>query len=350
MKLFILHSRLSGYMATCWRELVQSHNVEIMACIWPNQADAPFDAAAFSGIGTLHDRRKETADSLLQKIEAFKPDAILTSGWMDKEYVNVCRSIKGTGIPIIAGCDTQWKGSLRQHVASLIAPYHTQKLFDVMWVSGERQRQFAQHLGFTGHTCWDGYYACDYDSFFDAGNKIEPDERSGFLTVGRLVPAKGLDTLASAYAKYKKLVKDPWPLNVAGGGSESEALGSSGANMMGFVQPTELPEMMAKSKCFILPSRFEPWGVVAQEAAASGLPLIISDACGASVHLLRDRWNGRRFSSGNVEELVETMLWMHHQTEIDYAQMGEHSRYLSSQYTPQRWASIIMTGLDLHNR
>jgi glycosyltransferase involved in cell wall biosynthesis len=347
MKLFILHSRLSGYMATCWRELVQSHNAEIMACIWPNQVDAPFDADAFSGIGTLHDRRQETAESLLQKIEAFKPDAILTSGWMDKEYVNVCRSIKGGGIPIIAGCDTQWKGSLRQHVASFIAPYHTQKLFDVMWVSGERQRQLAQKLGFVGHTCWDGYYACDYGSFFDAGNKVEANERSGFLTVGRLVPAKGLDTLAGAYAKYKTLVKDPWSLNVAGGGSESEALESAGATMMGFVQPVELPKMMAKSKCFILPSRFEPWGVVAQEAAASGLPLILSDACGASVHLLRDRWNGRSFDSGNVDELVAAMIWMHRQAVNDYAQMSERSKHLSSQYTPRRWANTLVGGLDI---
>ncbi|MEZ9872028.1 glycosyltransferase family 4 protein [Vibrio sp. 10N.261.51.C6] len=345
MKIFILHSRLSGYMAACWRELAQAHNVDIVACIWPNQHDAPFDESGFTGIGQLLDRREETSETLLAKINEFKPDAILTSGWIDKDYVKVCKAIKGTGIPIIAGSDTQWKGSLRQKIASFISPLHVQQIFDAIWVSGERQRQFAKNLGFEGHKCWDGYYACDYNNFVTAGNAVNFEERSGFITVGRLVPVKGLDTLAKAYSIYRERVSEPWGLNVIGAGPESAPLEAAGANMVGFIQPSELPAMMAKSKCFILPSRFEPWGVVVQEAACTGLPLIISDKCGASVHLLRDRWNGRSFHSESVDELVESMIWIHEQTEERHKELGANSKKLGEQYTPSRWSQSLIEGI-----
>jgi len=40
----------------------------------------------------------------------------------------------------------------------------------------------------------------------------------------------------------------------------------------GFVQPSDLPNIFAQAGVFILPSRYEPWGVVIGEALASGLP------------------------------------------------------------------------------
>ncbi|MDB4432930.1 glycosyltransferase, partial [Akkermansiaceae bacterium] len=104
---------------------------------------------------------------------------------------------------------------------------------------------------------------------------------------------------------------------------------------------------MRAASAFVLPSRFEPWGVVVQEAAASGLPLICSDACGAGVHLLRDRWNGRSFAAGDSDHLVECLLWMHQQSDQQLHELGRHSFELSRQYTPARWVEILLEGIKL---
>lgn len=354
MNLLVLHRRLSGYFIACLKALARSPDHNIITVAWPDQKDAPFDPSVFYGIGTVKSRGDYTAEELHQLAEDFRPDCVLVSGWSDKGYLKVCRALKAGGVMIISGCDTQWKGSLRQQVACAVAPWHVQKFIDVFWVTGERQRQFAAKLGYPADRCWDGYYACDWDLFSAVAEKRSQEtkaenlnEKNGrsFCYVGRYVPVKGLDTLAEAYRLYSENVESPWKLICAGKGECREDLIAAGAEDRGFIQPEALPTFFAEASAFILPSRFEPWGVVVQEAAATGLPVIVSDACGAGVHLLRDRWNGRSFAGGDAAHLADCMLWMHQQTEGELAALGRNSFELSKQYTPERWAETLATGV-----
>lgn len=358
MKILVLHSRLSGYYTACLTHLrVASSQMKVVAR--SNQKDAPFDATLLATLGEVVERESLSDSDLLQLGNEFNPDAVLVAGWADAGYVKLCRKLKAKGALIISGCDTQWKGSLRQHVASAIAPWHVQKFIDVLWVSGERQRQLAARLGYTGVNCWDGYYACDWPLFAAKaairGQKFEalrpqvsalssPPARA-FCFVGRYAPVKGLDTLAKAYQMYASQVEQPWRLICAGSGVCREVLLAAGAEDRGFIQPQDLPDFFLGADCFILPSRYEPWGVVVQEAAATGLPLIVSEACGAGVHLLRDRWNGRSFAVGEAAQLAETMLWMHQQSDAQLYAMGRNSLELSKQYTPERWVQSFVDGL-----
>jgi glycosyltransferase involved in cell wall biosynthesis len=347
----------------------------------PNQKDAPFGGGLLASLGEVVDRESLSDSDLLQLANEFNPDAVLVAGWMDPGYVKLCRKLKAKGTLIISGCDTQWKGSLRQYLASAIAPWHVQRFIDVFWVSGERQRQLVAKLGYTGDRCWDGLYACDWDLFsakanerFQGvgrgnamnGNAGETELRSNntqpsalspqvstlssqpsrsFCFVGRYAPAKGLDTLAEAYKIYSSQVEQPWRLICAGKGVCRDVLLAAGAEDRGFVQPQDLPDFFLQADCFILASRYEPWGVVVQEAAATGLPLIVSEACGAGVHLLRDRWNGRSFAAGEAAQLAETMLWMHQQSNAQLHTMGHNSLELSKQYTPERWVQTFVNGV-----
>src|SRR5699024_540616 len=105
----------------------------------------------------------------------------------------VARHFKKQGVPVVAGCDTQWRGTWRQEVARRMARWYLHPSIDVLWVSGERQRQFANRLGFTGPRCWSGYYTCDWTRF--AGTKSPAERQQQFLYTGRYVEAKGLDVL-----------------------------------------------------------------------------------------------------------------------------------------------------------
>tara|TARA_B110000879_G_scaffold212471_1_gene308866 strand:+ start:1269 stop:2327 length:1059 start_codon:yes stop_codon:yes gene_type:complete len=344
MKIVILHTRLAPYYVACLRELAaQGHALLVFAR--PQDPNAPFDRSQFEGIGEVRDRNGLSESEIQSAVEAFSPDAVVVAGWSDKGYMRVCRQLKKSAIPVIAGCDTQWKGNLRQYIASWTARWHIHRSIDVLWVAGERQRLFAKELGYTGKRCWDGVYACDWQRFADAEGDNRRSEDPAFLFVGRYVDVKGIDTLAQAYQQYCGLVEQPWRLICAGAGPLRDTLLEVGADDRGFVQPADLPALMAEASAFVLPSRFEPWGVVVQEAAASALPLICSDACGATVHLLREHYNGYSFTQADVEALTERMVHMTQLSQKNYQLFSERSAELSQQYTPIRWAQTLALGV-----
>ena len=123
------------------------------------------------------------------------------------------------------------------------------------------------------------------------------------LSVARLAPEKGLDTLVRAAAA----TADPrLVVMIAGSGQEQlrlqELARSLGVRLLLLGQrPWErMAEVYAAADVFCLLSAREPWGVVVNEAAASGLPLVLSDRVGAAADLLRDGENGTLVPSGDV--------------------------------------------------
>ena len=115
------------------------------------------------------------------------------------------------------------------------------------------------------------------------------------LSVARLAPEKGLDTLvrAAAEAADPRLV-----VALAGSGRERDRLSSlaAGTGVRLLLLP-EIPwerivERYVAADVFALLSRHEPWGVVVNEAASCGLPLVLSDRVGAAFDLLEDGKNG----------------------------------------------------------
>lgn len=345
MKLALLHTRLSGYLAACLRKFKQQTDAELLIYAWPNQPDAPFDNLALDDLGKVYNRYDFSDRSILSSVQDFYPTAVMISGWKDKGYVSICRQLKTQGHKIIAGCDTQWRGSFRQQLAALTAPMYIQKFIDVLWVTGERQRYLAQALGYLGDRCWDGYYACDWSSFTNPPTTQPPPSPPYFLYVGRYATEKGLDVLAAAYKSYATQVQNPWRLVCAGSGPLRNTLIASGAEDRGFVQPQDLPALMQNASAFVLPSRFEPWGVVVQEAAASSLPLILSDACGSAAHLLRPYLNGFIFPAGSTSDLANALQELHHLEPERRLAYGRASYDLSKQYTPERWAETLHKGI-----
>ena len=345
MRVAVLFSRLSGYMATCLRTLRDTYDVELLVVRIPPVDEAPFDSRHFDWIDRLYDRDVLDRPEMDRVLCEFSPDAVLMSGWFDKDYLKVARSMRRRGVLVVAGSDAQWMGTWRQHGARLIAPWYLHSAIDVLWVAGERQRQFANRLGYRGQQCWSGVYACDWERFAEAYEERSSWPRT-FLFVGRYVKVKGIDVLLNAYKQYRRQTDDPWPLVCAGSGKlESSLEEQEGVKSVGFIQPDELPNLMLEAGTLVLPSRHEPWGVVVQEAAATGLPLICSDACGAAVHLLQDSYNGYLVQSKSVDHLARRMYTMSTVSDGDRERMGNRSHELSKQYTPAQWAETLIDGI-----
>ena len=88
------------------------------------------------------------------------------------------------------------------------------------------------------------------------------------------------------------------------------------ARFGGFARQSELPGHYARSRVLLFPSAGEPWGVVANEACAAGVPVIVSPHAGAANDLVRDGDNGRvlpldaaRWSDAVLALLVDDVEW-----------------------------------------
>ncbi len=342
-KIAILYSNLSGYSAACQRALKKYYQVELLVMYWPVASEAPFSDEIFGHIDHPYDRSKLSTPEIIKTLKDFAPQALLISGWMDKGYLKAAKAMKEEGVPVVAGSDTQWTGSFRQQVAVRISQWYLHPSIDILWATGERQRQFANKLGYPTKNCWSGFYSCDWEKFAYA--KAEKRQKA-FLYVGRYLERKGLDTLIEAYKAYRKTVQSPWELWLIGKGPLAERIkGEEGIKDIGFVQPHLVPQYYKKVACFIFPSVYEPWGVALHEAAAAGLPLIASDAVGAAVHLLREGHNGYLFQAKDTNELKKKLVKVANATPEEWQEMSQASFELSKQYTPKHWARIFMEGI-----
>lgn len=345
LKLLLLYSRLSGYLLSCLRELKDSGDIEIAAITYRGSSNAPFEFEAqetpFSW--EKHSDELEYAE-ILEISREFNPEVVIMSGWMNRKYLRTARELRRTGTLTVAGCDTQWAGGAKQICRSLLGRLFLHQAIDVLWVTGERQRQLAQKLGYQGANCWEGFYSCDWRSFAIGGAKNQKRENS-FLFVGRYAHEKGIDTLARAYQIYRQEADNPWELLCAGKGPLQQQIVECGATDLGFLQPRDLPKVMGKAGAFVLPSRSEPWGVVIHEAATAGCPLIVSHACGAGVHLVRDNYNGHKALENDARDFAKSMLRISSLSEEKRIEMGRNSHQLSQSYTPKIWTSTFLTGM-----
>ena len=154
------------------------------------------------------------------------------------------------------------------------------------------------------------------------------------LSVARLVREKGLDTLVRAVAAAgdSRLL-----LVAAGEGPQrgpltalAQALGVR-LVLTGDVEWERIVELYASADVFALLSEREPWAVVVNEAAACGLPLVLSDRVGAAHDLLRDGENGRLVNAGDAEAAASALRELAADQELRRTQ-GARSRELAADW------------------
>jgi glycosyltransferase involved in cell wall biosynthesis len=110
----------------------------------------------------------------------------------------------------------------------------------------------------------------------------------------------------------------------------------------GLKQVDELPACYAAADCFVLPSLSEPWGLVVNEAMASGLPVLISRRCGCARDLVREGENGFLFDPTRPDELAR-LMGLVADGGVDRAAMGAASRRIVSGFTVERFAQRAVT-------
>ncbi|MCB9233621.1 MAG: glycosyltransferase family 4 protein [Bacteroidia bacterium] len=295
---------------------------------------------------TVYERREMSANDLTDLAERLNPDLIYVTGWMDKAYLKVAQRMRKRGVRVICGLDNHWRGDLRQRMACLFSPFLLKNKFSHIWVPGLFQFEFARRLGFSRENVLTGMYSADTADFWRAFLKFRSQKSESYpctlLYVGRLVEVKGVGDLLEVFRSANEETGGRWKLKIVGTGPlKGQFQEGNGISFHDFVQPEQLPELAGGAGAFILPSHFEPWGVVLHEFAAAGLPLLASEACGAATAFLRPGYNGMKFQAGNKASLRKALLQLMQSNADQLLSMGERSHELSRQITTQSWAATL---------
>jgi glycosyltransferase involved in cell wall biosynthesis len=339
LKVAYLQSAPSGHTDSCLRALVARGNVSLFLTLPPAQANAPYDRSSVPA-DVIYDISSFARDRELERsLQNFNPDLLMVVSWHHTNYRWCLRGNKAAARVLCM--DNQWLATPKQRLGVLTSLLHVKRYYDAAFLPGSRQRDFARRLGFPANRIYEGFYSADPEVFGPEGSLFEAHRRN-FLFVGRLVVEKGIDVLVEAYRQYRANVDDPWGLIVAGTGPEVARLSTEGVEAIGFVQPAGLPGLFQRSRFLVVPSTFEPFGVVVHEATRSGLGVICTRRVGAGETLVEDGSNGRVIREGDVQTLVNAMLWAHERSEQELETVTHRSLHLAEQFSPTRWASTVL--------
>lgn len=343
MRVAIIWKQLSSQSATAFRALADA-GAEVFLVHRRATPEAPYEGSPAEGLQGYSWAQTPDESTLVSDIERFRADALLVSSWDVGPYRRLSRRMARRTLRVLC-MDNPWLGTPKQWAGRLVSPAVIRPAYDAVFVPDERQAAFARRLGFADDRIMWGLYSCDSDAF----SRVPPLTsspalgRERFLFVGRLSPEKGVASLAEAYRLYRPTTGHPWPLMVCGTGPLAHLLtGEPGVELTGFVQPSRLPEVFAGAACLILPSTFEPWGVVIHEAATAGLPVICSSACGAADRLVLDGYNGAIVAANDTASLTGAMTRLSTMDASRRAEMGRRGRVLAGQLTPGRWAEYLL--------
>ncbi len=337
-KIVFLYSEIAGYFLACASEL--SKQADVLVIRWKVNQEAPFKFDYPKGLN-IAVKDEYSFNDLKQKIKDFNPDILVCSGWMDKDYLKIIKSFK-KAIPTVLTLDNHWTGDLKQKLASVISPFYLTNKFTHAWVPGKPQQKFAKKLGFK-HIL-KGFYCADVNLFNAIYKQQTPEFKKQFLYVGRYVKHKGIFEMWQAFIELQKEKPNDWGMLCIGTGDEwDNRIKHPKIKHIGFVQPNEMEGYLKEKSVYILPSKFEPWGVTVQEFAVTSCPLILSKNVGASEQFLIDGENGYLMNEVTINSLKNAMKNIINLTKKELINMSEKSHQLGVSYTPKMWTNTLLS-------
>ena len=356
MKVLYLYTEIMGYNLPILEQLVNRYGATVDVIHWNQNKLTPFVANTKLEDIRFHERSSFTAKTLAQFAVSIQPDLVYVSGWQDKGYLPALKKLKAQGAKIVMGLDSQWTGSLRQQLgAKLLRWWYRPRYFSYAWVPGPIQFAYANRIGFAKDEIIFNLLTANTDLFAKAATSLQYGKLNSypkqFLYVGRFTSSKGIDTLLSAFEYYKNQLKGDWDLTCIGNGPlESLLHAHPDIKVSAFMPQSELAKHAEMSGAFVLPSRYEPWGVVVHEFATAGLPLILSNQVGARAQFLVDNLNGVTFAEGDAKALAEKMYAISSKSARQLVAMGRASAQLAGAINPviatASFVSVVKTDVQ----
>ena len=337
---------------------------------WNASESEGFKRVALNDDGASRDLpNKEFQRRLYNVLDEFRPEAVVVPGWGYRGALFALKWALNHGVPVVCMSEsTAWdevRNPIKEFIKQRIISHFVGAL-----VGGSAHREYMEKLGMPTDRIFLGYDAVD-NAYFET--KTHEGQNSGlksqasdlaaaqhfFLASARFIEKKNLPRLLNAYAVYRNSVirmtpSQPWPLVIIGDGElrpklehlRSELALEDSVQMPGFKQYEELPEYYARAGAFIHASTVEQWGLVVNEAMASGLPVLVSNRCGCAADLVQEGGNGWTFDPWSEEEMASLMLKVTNDEE-ERLKMGRKSRQIIDKWGPARFALGLSQAIDV---
>lgn len=290
-------------------------------------------------------------------LDDLHPDVVAVAGWSDKLALAGIIWCVTRGVPVIVMSASQKSDFPRQMFKELLKR-RIVALFGAAVVGGRPHVDYMKELGMPQENIFVGYDVVDNDYFARRSEEVRRDSGGWrkrlalperyFLVCSRLVSKKNIPRVLEAYGKYHEATgKNAASLVIAGDGpmmcniqERVAALEVSGkVKLAGQIGYSDIPSFYALALALVHASTTEQWGLVINEAMASGLPVLVSSRCGCVPDLVRDGVNGFTFDPYKVDVLAGLMAQIASSSDLD--KMGAESRRIVSSWTLDVFAENI---------
>jgi glycosyltransferase involved in cell wall biosynthesis len=323
--------RTSEYL---W-DSVESNNLKRRITLFPDKATNQISS-------------KKLLSKLDECLEFNKPDVVAINGWHARSALIALKWCLTNKVPSVVMSDSAARDQKRFWHKEFIKNNIVKK-FSAGLVGGKRHAKYLEKLGIKKENIFIGYDVVD-NKYFEAQTdnirfqkelyrKKNNLPQNYILVVSRFIEKKNLPFIIKAYNNYcKKMSNDSWHLCIVGDGQlKNELLKLSqelGLNKLvhyvGFKQYNELPVYFALAKVLIHASTSEQWGLVINEAMASGLPVIVSENCGCVPELVHSGVNGFIIDPTNEQELIDILCHITQNESILQKMALESKKIISS--------------------
>ncbi len=344
-KVMMANSEIAGYMVSSLRALADK-GAEVVCWAKPETwgEDHPLHGRArYYGFDAC-----PTVNALLAALGDWRPDLLLCGGWADRRFLELSRRLREKDTRTVLMLDTPWQGKPKQWLNCVLGRFMLRPLFDFAWGAGKPQTDYMRRVGFPEGRLKDGMYAADSAKFAALYAPDRDPWPHTFLYIGRYVPVKNMRRMERAFLKaLERAPGSDWRLCCIGGGPLwDERTQHPRIEHLGYKSPQEIQRFIPQAGCFVLPSVFEPWGVVVQEAAQMGLPLLCSNVVQATTAFLEPGKNGFTFDPQDEDAIAQAMCRVMALPDDALRAMGRESHRLGMAYTTEDWAERALSFLD----
>jgi glycosyltransferase involved in cell wall biosynthesis len=293
-----------------------------------------------------------------------KSDVVALAGYSKVVYWAQLLAAKLRGLRVLGFCDATVNDKPRGGINELLKRFIFNR-FEIIFCYGQRSAEYIERYGVpktrivlrcqateplvaltAAEILQQREYLRSHDRFESAGTPIN------LLYVGRLSPEKDIETLLRAVSLLLEGGRSV-SLRIVGSGPldaqlrhVASTLGVSACvEFVGPLEPMRLSTEYMKADMLILPSKSEPWGLVANEALQLGCPIVVSDVCGCVPELAANLDTGRSFPVGDELGLSEEIIALKALVDSDGGLALRCQRAIAP-YTPLAAAEQLLSGFE----
>jgi len=261
-----------------------------------------------------------------RELGAFQPDAVIVYGYTSATTLLAILWAVSHGVPLLVRGVSYLLGEEEKPrrllaVKRLFLRWLTRHACGFLAVGTSNSRYWIQYgakpeqVFPAGYAVDNAYFRREADRYRSGPEQLRCKngwtQRYLLLYVGRLSWEKGVDVLIEAMRRISAMRSDIGLL-IAGDGPERRTLEKRAralpqVHFLGFQDWTRLPGFYAAADLFVLPSRREPWGMVVNEAMASGLPVMATGRVGAAQDLISEGESGFVVPEDDAEALASAI-------------------------------------------